>query len=244
MVGETGQIKEISVAPRSFKPLNDALPAAREVMAHSMALVITDQATYEKSNVIAKLMKEKIKFLIEERKKFTDPLDAARRVAMDMFRKPIDAMTNEVNRQNQNVINFEQEQEKIRKAEEVKVRAAQEKKEFEARKKAEDDQKKAEEARTAGDEAVAMKHERSAAKQEEKADEAAVVPTTAPAIERPTGSSIAKNWKAEIVNPKLVPCDYLMPDQKKLDKQAKATENTLQIPGVRFYNKPKVIRKS
>jgi len=53
-------------------------------------------------------------------------------------------------------------------------------------------------------------------------------------IEKPKGQIVGESWKAIVVDIKKVPRKYLLPDQKKLDKMAKATKDKSDIPGVEF----------
>ena len=66
--------------------------------------------------------------------------------------------------------------------------------------------------------------------------------TVAPApIHRPKkteGVSTRDNWKMRIINPALIPREYLMPNEKVLNQIAKAMKNQGRIPGVEFYNEP------
>jgi hypothetical protein len=56
-----------------------------------------------------------------------------------------------------------------------------------------------------------------------------------------TSTSLIDNWKARIANADLVPRMYCMPDEKVLNKLAKARVDeikagTLKVPGVEFWN--------
>jgi hypothetical protein len=48
---------------------------------------------------------------------------------------------------------------------------------------------------------------------------------------------IRKMWTFRVVNPNLVPRAYLMIDESKLVQQARATQDTIKVPGVEFYQK-------
>jgi len=47
-------------------------------------------------------------------------------------------------------------------------------------------------------------------------------------------------WDFEIVNPGLVPRDYCIPDEKRIRQFAKLMKDKAAMPGVRFFEKPKV----
>lgn len=235
----------IKVEPLNLKPFHDALPSVNDLLDMTAKLKIVDQKSYDASAEVTPMLKRKKAGLIAQRKDLTDPIDVARKRAMDLFRGVIEALDEEIERQNAMTVVFEKEQERIRKAEEDKARAAAEKKESDARKKADEEREKAEVARKAGDEAAAAKAEAKADKAEEKADNT-VMPSVAPKFDRPAGISMRDNWKARTIPGKehLIPRPYMMPDQKKLDKQAKATKNTMKIEGIEFYNEPIPARRS
>lgn len=49
------------------------------------------------------------------------------------------------------------------------------------------------------------------------------------------GMAVRTVWKARIVNPNLVPREYLLPNEKLIDSIAKSTKGTLKIAGVEFF---------
>ena len=54
-------------------------------------------------------------------------------------------------------------------------------------------------------------------------------------IPKEKGHSFSDLWHGEVIDAALVPRLYLMPDEKKIDKFAKATKGTVQIPGVKIW---------
>ena len=62
-----------------------------------------------------------------------------------------------------------------------------------------------------------------------------VAPVVASKVEAVAGVSVKKVWKYEIVDEKLIPREYLIPDTVKIGKMVRAGGDTLQIPGVRIY---------
>lgn len=51
------------------------------------------------------------------------------------------------------------------------------------------------------------------------------------------------NWKARIIDEKLIPRDFLMPNISKLDKFAKANTGLLTVDGVEFYDDFTIVTK-
>ena len=88
-------------------------------------------------------------------------------------------------------------------------------------------------------EAAERKAAAAAVKAEEKSEQAAAsfapavhVQTSAPRV---TGLATSKIWKAEVIDANLVPREFLLVDEKRLDKFAKAMKEQAKVPGVRFY---------
>lgn len=53
----------------------------------------------------------------------------------------------------------------------------------------------------------------------------------------PAAISFRKTWEVEIVDPNLVPREYLLIDTTALRKVCVATKGQIQVPGVRFFQK-------
>lgn len=51
-------------------------------------------------------------------------------------------------------------------------------------------------------------------------------------------TSIPRPWTFRVVNLALVPRAYLMLDEVKLGQQARATKDTIKIPGIEFFQRP------
>lgn len=83
-------------------------------------------------------------------------------------------------------------------------------------------------------EAQGMAAEAAAVVEQAIAMPAPVVPVapTAPVVE---GISYRTTWKHQVIDPALVPREYLVIDESKIAAVVRATKGTLQIPGVRIY---------
>lgn len=53
----------------------------------------------------------------------------------------------------------------------------------------------------------------------------------------PAAISFRKTWEVEIVDPNLVPREYLLIDVSALRKVCQATKGQIQVPGVRFFQR-------
>jgi hypothetical protein len=61
-------------------------------------------------------------------------------------------------------------------------------------------------------------------------------------VETPQGQTIIANWQARVVNPDLVPREYCIPDQVKINKYAKLLKSKASMPGVEFFDQGTVRR--
>lgn len=114
---------------------------------------------------------------------------------------------------------FLAEEERLRKVEEERLRKEVEKAQEKLKAKAEKEQangngKKAEELLQKADNIIA--------------------PTLAPTTKKVTGISFREKWYAEVVDLKLLPREYMLPDMVKLNKFAAAMKDSVVVPGVVF----------
>lgn len=59
------------------------------------------------------------------------------------------------------------------------------------------------------------------------------VPSEVPQVE---GLGTSEKWKFEIENERLIPRDYMMPDEKKIGQYARMMKSGAKMPGVRFFS--------
>ena len=69
-------------------------------------------------------------------------------------------------------------------------------------------------------------------------------PIVRPKVEKPKGVYHQTRYYAEVIDPNLVPREYCIPDEKKLNKLAGATEGKMNIPGVVFRSHTKTITRT
>lgn len=64
-----------------------------------------------------------------------------------------------------------------------------------------------------------------------------VAPVVVPKFTPKASTPMRKQWTFRLLNSALVPRAYLMVNESALTKQAQSTHNSLQVPGVEFYQK-------
>lgn len=206
--------------PRILKFTRDAEGA----LAVANEFVIDSPEMYTLAGGELQQIKSRAKTLDEQRKLLTQPLDKLKKDIMALFEGPLNVLLKAESVLKRSMLTYQQ-------AEEAKRIAAQRKAEEEARKE---------------QERLRAQAEKKAAKAAEKGDTekaetilasvpAIVAPVVTTLIPKVAGISTRPVWKFEITDPNLIPREYLMPDEKKLAGIAKTMNNTLQIPGVRFY---------
>jgi ribosomal protein S17E len=207
----------------------DALTAPQ----YAKSLTVTDQPTLDKANgflkdvkaigaKIAETFDPQIKkahelhgSLLAEKKKFTAPLDDAEKIV----KKTIAGYLAEEDR-------------KRREAEAERARI-----EAEARAEADKKLRAVEKAEAKGDFAKAESIAQDALNVMEAKIEAAPVIPEAPMA---AGLSLTKNWKFRIIDKKLIPLEYLAPDEVKIGRVVRALKNEANIPGVSVYSEDSV----
>lgn len=213
-------------------------------------ITIDSAPMYEAAADELKAIKKKTKELEEQRVGITKPLDDAKKAVMDLFRRPIDILTQAEGVLKKAMITYADEQERIRKEEQARLdaiaRAERERLEQEARAKQAEADRLAAEAAASGDSAAM-------ARASEAAQEAAVIEATAAIVTAPAeAASVAKvsgisargTWKAEC-NDKAALIRFIAQNehyinlldvnQSALNQLAKAMKQTLNLPGVRAY---------
>jgi hypothetical protein len=233
-------IAAMSQRPEDIFPENEAqgtgIVAAPEIKSRALELqarvksiVVRDQATLDAANdflheldaMIEQIDKtfnpqiakahELHKSLLAEKKKFTEPLELAKKVIGQRVAIHVTAL-----------------QEKRREAERVRLAA-----EDEARRLAEKAVDKAEKLEAGGNGGKAAKVI------EETHDKVEAIMAAAPEIPEEADTSglvIREDWKFSIVDASLIPREYLVPDEKKIGRIVRALKGDANIPGVRVYS--------
>ena len=123
--------------------------------------------------------------------------------------------------------------EKIRREQEEKLQRQAQAEEKRKRKALEERAKKAEE----------KGNQEKAEELREKKEEVHVeAPILAP-VAKTEGISYREDWKADVVDFKVLPDEWKLPDMVSLNKHAQNKKGLIPIPGVRFYSKKVVINR-
>lgn len=191
-----------------------------------------------------------------ERKALKEPILEAGRKIDAKYKEASERLATYERRIKGALTTYHDEQERKRKeAERIAAEAARKERERleaeaqrareEADRKARELAEKAAAERAAGNDAAAAKLEAKAetvvekaeAKAEQKIAAAASVPFVAPITQGPpkvAGLKYTQKWFAVVTNPAIVPREYLLVDEDKLNKIAAALKSASTIPGVEF----------
>jgi len=191
------------------------------------AVTVSGPESYDLAAFELRSIKASLGELDTLRKTMTQPLDQAKRAILNLFSLPESRLKQAQDTRRRAILDYDQEQERKRRAEEARLRDLQRMDEEKAEAKA------------------AKLRERG---KEEQADAVlaavAPVPTVVLADRRPSGISIPKTWKADVIdlsalishianNPEHG--DWLEAKIPALNAFARSTKGNVNIPGVRFY---------
>jgi hypothetical protein len=175
------------------------------------------------------LIKGEIKRLDADRKAFTDPI----RKTINAIIERYDTILNPLK---QAETAFKKAIETFDSAEAARIAKENERLRVEAEAKARKEQERlAKQAEKAAEKGNIEKAESLRAQAEEKA----ALPVVAPVIqqEKTKGLSYVDTWDVVVLDKKIIPTDYLMPDIGGLEAFAKRTQGKGEIPGVRFVHR-------
>lgn len=227
----------------------------------AQSLKIDSPAMYASAARELQEIKGRAKALDEKRKAITAPLDAAKKAVMDLFRSPLATLEQAESVIKRAIVAWDSEQERLRKAEEMRLREVarkeRERLEAEARKAEEVARKKSEELKLKAEAQAAAGNvekanallEKASATLESASDKAAALQQQASIVQAPTvvreqskvaGISMRTLWRARVVDASLVPREYMLPNETALNKVAEATKGSIKIPGVEIYSEQSV----
>lgn len=202
-------------------------PQVRELAAQADNLLavgsnyrVATTVEYEVAGTELQRVKGAQKALDELKKKITRPIDAAKKAVLELFRSPEDKLSRAESGIKRAMIGFQDEQERFRRAEQLRV----------------DDVARRERERL---EAQARKAQESGkvAKAEILEQRAATV--VAPIINRTppkmAGVQTREVWKFEVTDPASVPREYLIVDESKIRRVVGALKGDTNIAGVRVW---------
>lgn len=187
---------------------------------------ITDQLGYQMATDTLRAIKGTLGELETTRKSITKPLDDAKSTVMGIFKEPKEKLERADQVIRQAMGKFIQAQEVKRlEAQRAAEEAARIEEDKRKRELADAAQKDLDEGRTV---AAMMKVE--------QADRVMVIAEPVKEAFKPQGTTMRANWKHRVIDPKLVPPEYLIPDDKLLASIAKSRKEKAAVPGVEFYN--------
>lgn len=217
----------IKVGPINTKELVAINAEAGVIFENAKDMVITTHAGYELAAESLKIIKAKYNEIEAKRKEIVKPLDTARSLIQELFKKPLEFLKGAENSVKLRMVGWTDEQNRKRQAEEDKLRR---KAEAEEKRKRDALQARAEKAEAKGD---MVKAEELLQQAEEVHVEAPVLADTTPKV---AGVSYRDNWKFRIIDGDLIPREFMIPDTVLLNKIAKAEHGLRKIPGIEFYS--------
>lgn len=201
---------------------NEVEEKALSIVDQAKAVKVIDSKSYTAAGMLWKSIGDMIKEVKETFDPICEKAFAAHKEATGKRAKYLDPLTTAQKSVKQLMSAYDEEQEKIRKAEEDRLR-----------KIAEDEEK---ERRLA--EAIAA--EQSGNKEEAEAiieDPVYVPPVVVPkAVPKMQGGPVYRSiWKFRIKNPALIPREYMMPNEVMIGGVVRNSKGVINIPGVEAY---------
>ena len=184
---------------------------------------ITTNESYVSSADVLKTIKAKTNELDSLRKSLTKPLDESKKKIMALFDVPLQKLAKVESFIKSAMLSWQKKQEEIRRKEEERLAELQ-------RKDAERLAKKAEQAEAKGNLDKAEELRQQAQEKE------MLTPIVESKVEKVNGIQTKTIWKFRIIDEKLIPREYLIPNETMLGSVARATKGTLKIAGVEFYS--------
>lgn len=210
----------ITVNPIDISGAKTAQTQATLMLDNAQQTVIQNQGTYEQAAFFLKTVKEKYKQLDIMRKSITKPLDDSKAQVMNLFRPSIEMLEQAESIIKRSMITYEDEQERIRREQELKLQQ-------EAARKQREALQKAEAARASGNESKAEKYENRAA--------AVVAPVLAARVNGVQGIARKKVWKYRVDDVNAIPREYMIPNEKLIGDVVRSSKGAIQIPGITAY---------
>lgn len=240
--------------------------AAEKALAHAQQYAVTTAAQYESAGGELRELAGRAKKLEAMRKDLKAPaLEQCRRID-EFFKGPQDFVADAIKAIKKALGTYDAEQRRLREEAERKAAEAARKErerqaaeaakaEAAARAKRAAEEEKArkleEQGRIAEAEAKrAAAEEREAARlrEAEAQRQAAAMLPPAPVIHAPKpevkGISTRETWTFEIIDPMLLPREYLVPNEQAIRGVVKALKNATNIPGVRVYAETTIAARS
>lgn len=194
-------------------------------------LVVSNNEQYQGAMDFLRKIKNKFLGLDTLRKSITKPIDLSKERIMELFRPSLEILKQAEEITKKVALTYQQEQEKKRREDEARLQELARREEERKRKALEERAVKAEEKGNLG----------KAEELRQKAEEVSVpIPIIASQVPKIEGVVIKTLWKYRIIDPNLVPREYLVINEKMLQQIATATKGTLKVDGVEFYSEENI----
>lgn len=208
-------------------PANDVSKQILALVDGGKAIVIKDADSDAIACEFAKKLKTQMKILKDTKESITKPLNESLKRIRAIF-APAEEAAEKLERGLKDAHNaYVFEQQRIAKQREAELAEK-------ARKEAEELAEQAKDAAFAGNVDVAQDLEQQA---EQTRSITPTVPVNTPKVEK---VAMKTYWSAEIVDPNLVPREFMIIDTAKLNALARATKGPSNIPGVKFVSRKDV----
>ena len=186
-------------------------------------------------------VKAKAKDLEALRKSLTKPLDESKKKIMEFFNKPKEFLVNAEKSIKSAMIGWQNEQTRLRQAEQERLAEIQRKESERLRVLAEAESARIASLKTQADKILAAKKVAELTQQSEAvAEQEAII---IPEPETVKGLSTRKVWKYEVVDINQLPAEYLIADDKMIGQMVRATQGKVPISGVRIYSEDTIISR-
>jgi len=203
------------------KEIQDQIDSTPKYLAAAQAYAITTDLQYAGTADRLKDVKRVLGELDTARKKVTKPLDEAKKALMDLFKPAIERLETAERFYKNKMMDYQRELDR-------KAAAAQALLDEQARKDRAKLEARAEKAASKGDTDKADDLQAQAA--------TVVAPVVEAAKPKVAGVNTVTRWKFRIKDDKLIPREYLIPNEKVLQALATSSKGSLAIPGVEFYS--------
>lgn len=222
-----------------------AIVLARE----AQSLAVRDQETANRATLLILAGKDMVKKIKEHFAPLKKAADEAKKKLLDAEKAELQKVEPYIEKLQASLTAWRLEEERKRREAEEAARRA----ELERRRLEEELLRKAEEARRLEEEKKKLEGEEAARKAREELEKQALEEAAArekqiipppPIPEKPKtdGLTLRENWTFEIVDESQIPREYLVPDPVKIRKVVQVMKDKTNIPGIRVFNQPIVVK--
>lgn len=226
---EVVELPQIDVE-KTVKNIKESLivPAVLEALFGKPPVIKNEQDKLKAVDELQQI-KGEFKRLDADRKTFTDPIRKTIDAINARYKKTLDPLALAESVYKQSILAWDQ-------AEEKRIKELNDKLEREAKEK---QAKEAAKLEKQAQKALESGNEEKAQELQEKAAEVIQAPTNAPVVQpqKTSGISYKTVWSFQVEDAALIPREYLIIDQAKLDRLAQANDGNFNIPGGKCVSK-------